>query len=184
MAALLHDHLQHHLITPDRPRRGDPERVTPDEADAIFRQALLHSRVPFLRRWVMWAAVALRTVFLVSVAGRVAVVAWCLLFALLGVAWPLVAVVAAATPELGWRYALGTAGAAFGLPVLTCWWWRSRWRLGLVSGLTLALVALPSLLAVLAVGVYFGLEALVRALLRERTHLVAGARDRPEGQHT
>jgi hypothetical protein len=47
-AAVLHDHLW----------KSVPELSRAD-ADGIFRRALAELRVPFLRRWVMWAAVRL-----------------------------------------------------------------------------------------------------------------------------
>jgi hypothetical protein len=46
-AAILHDYLC---------RTGE---VTRRDADGIFRRCLLESGVPFLRRWMMWAAVRL-----------------------------------------------------------------------------------------------------------------------------
>jgi hypothetical protein len=38
-----------------------PETVPDRHADYLFREAMRHSGVPWLRRWIMWAAVALRT---------------------------------------------------------------------------------------------------------------------------
>jgi hypothetical protein len=50
-AAILHDYLW---------RRGVPgEELTLPEADAILRRAMRELGVPFLRRWIMWAAVRL-----------------------------------------------------------------------------------------------------------------------------
>ena len=57
LPALLHDHLQDHLAEEGATPPADPERVTSDEADTTFRVAMQYSRVPFIRRWVMWAAV-------------------------------------------------------------------------------------------------------------------------------
>jgi hypothetical protein len=77
LAALLLDHLQKHRS--DRGKgtdESDPERVTSEEADTIFRVAMHYSRVPFVRRWVMWAAVGLRTVFTGGIPGKVAVGLW------------------------------------------------------------------------------------------------------------
>jgi hypothetical protein len=50
-AALLHDHLI------------DLDEVTDKDADLAFRNALLESKVPFLRRWLMWGAVSMRTMW-------------------------------------------------------------------------------------------------------------------------
>lgn len=50
LAALLHDHLQHHLSNNAETSPTDPERVTSEEADTIFREALQYSRVPHQHR--------------------------------------------------------------------------------------------------------------------------------------
>jgi len=47
-AAILHDHLC---------RTQVPATISRLEADGIFRQAMRELGVPFLRRWIMWAAV-------------------------------------------------------------------------------------------------------------------------------
>lgn len=181
MAALLHDHLQRHVVTAGDARLDDPERVTAEEADTIFREALAASRVPFLRRWVLWAAVALRTVFRGSAAGAVGVVLWCLSATVLGAVWPLLPLVAAASAAVTWRAPLLAVAAAFGLPVLASGLWGYRWRVGLITGPTLALIALPSLLVLLSGGVYLAVEALVRGMLDEPTALVVTPR-RPRGR--
>jgi len=59
-AAILHDYLC---------RVAVPEgRISRIDADGIFRQAMRELGVPFLRRWIMWAAVRLGA--LTSPAGR------------------------------------------------------------------------------------------------------------------
>jgi hypothetical protein len=47
-AAILHDHLWGEEV---------PRTITRLEADGIFRQAMRELKVPFLRRWLIWAAV-------------------------------------------------------------------------------------------------------------------------------
>jgi hypothetical protein len=47
-AAILHDHLC---------RTQVPDSISRLDADGIFRQAMRELGVPFLRRWIMWAAV-------------------------------------------------------------------------------------------------------------------------------
>jgi Protein of unknown function (DUF1353) len=49
-ATVLHDHLWRH---------GKKLKVSRSDADGIFRRAMSELGVPFLRRWVMWAAVRL-----------------------------------------------------------------------------------------------------------------------------
>src|SRR4029450_10564361 len=48
-AAILHDYLWRVAVP-----RGQIDRL---QADGIFRQAMRELEVPFLRRWIMWAAV-------------------------------------------------------------------------------------------------------------------------------
>jgi Protein of unknown function (DUF1353) len=59
-AAILHDY----LCSIEVPAR----RISRIEADGIFRQAMRELGVPFLRRWIMWAAVRLGA--LTNPAGR------------------------------------------------------------------------------------------------------------------
>jgi hypothetical protein len=59
-AAILHDHLCSKVV----PART----ISRIEADGIFRQAMRKDDVPFLRRWIMWAAVRLGA--LTNSAGR------------------------------------------------------------------------------------------------------------------
>src|SRR6266702_7526184 len=59
-AAILHDYLCRISVP--------AARITRIEADGIFRQAMRELGVPFLRRWIMWAAVRLGA--LTSAAGR------------------------------------------------------------------------------------------------------------------
>jgi hypothetical protein len=59
-AAILHDYLCSVAVPADR--------ITRIDADGVFRQAMRELGVPFLRRWIMWAAVRLGA--LTSPAGR------------------------------------------------------------------------------------------------------------------
>jgi hypothetical protein len=49
MAAILHDYLWR-----ERAAKGEMDWI---DADGLFRRAMRELRVPFLRRWIMWAAV-------------------------------------------------------------------------------------------------------------------------------
>lgn len=57
-AALLHDAL---INDPMKPVDYTGPTIDRVEADKIFREAMAHLGVPFLRRWVMWSAVSLAT---------------------------------------------------------------------------------------------------------------------------
>jgi hypothetical protein len=178
LAALLHDHLQDHLHRPGTPIPDDPEAVTSDEADTVFRQAMQYSHVPFVRRWVMWAAVSLRTVFKSGPAGAVVVVLWVALFALLGLAWPVAVLISVGTDQVGWRVPLLLFGAAVLLPVLLCWLAWRRWRLSLISGLTLSLIAFPCVLAIVTGGIYYVVERIAMGLGGEKNEVIV----KPQGR--
>jgi hypothetical protein len=178
LAALLHDHLQDHLYKPGTPVPDDAEAVTSEEADTIFRQAMQYSRVPFVRRWVMWAAVALRTVFLSGTAGKVAVVAWALLFGVLGLAWPTAVLISLGTDQVGWQVPLLLFAAAVLLPVVLCWVALRRWRLTLISGLTLSMIAFPCVQALITGGIYYVIERIAMGLGREKNDVIV----QPQGR--
>lgn len=87
-AALIHDRF---IGKPHQPP-GRPEAVTEQQIDTYFRTMLQHSDVEFLRRWLMWAAVASRTRLVSGGLKTVSMVVWALL-ALAGVGlvvWALV----------------------------------------------------------------------------------------------
>jgi uncharacterized protein DUF1353 len=73
-AALLHDQL---VDTIDR-----------FEADRVFRLALEESRVRWMRRWLMWAAVSMATLWLKAKLRFFALVGALVLFAAAAIAWP------------------------------------------------------------------------------------------------
>ena len=53
-AAILHDYLWEEKV---------PEGMSRIDADGLFRQAMRELNVPFLRRWIMWAAVRWAALF-------------------------------------------------------------------------------------------------------------------------
>lgn len=79
LAAIIHDR----LITSGEPNSG---ALGSDVlADRFFRSMMKASGVPLLKRWVMWAAVALRTRWAARGRRRLQVILWVLL-ALIGIA--------------------------------------------------------------------------------------------------
>jgi hypothetical protein len=148
LAALVHDQ----RVKVDRP-----------EADAIFRDALGELKVPLIRRWFMWAAVSLATMFEHDLAGKLRVLIW-----------GFFVVVASATfwqsrfAELGewepWSWLI------FGQS-----WWVDliivaaasivlfpRIGLGLVGGAGVWFIFLPTLFVLITLAAYVILETLVR----------------------
>jgi hypothetical protein len=159
LAALLHDSLQ---TRPDRPD------YPPERADAHFRDAMGATNVPLLRRWLMWAAVAIRTeVKFMSVPRKVRAVGWvgaCALGSLALWGWS------------AWRFAddpgletLGTVGAltagAVVVPVvLSPVLWGKRWKMGALSGVALVFVTVPVVLVNGSKLVYLGFDWLAEHL--------------------
>jgi Protein of unknown function (DUF1353) len=179
LAALLHDHLQDHLSQTGRDLSEDPELVTSDQADTIFRQAMHYSRVPYIRRWVMWAAVSLRTVFKSGFPGKAAVGIWVLFFTLLGLAWPISLIYTITSEKSDWKIGLILTGAAILLPFILCWLWIRRWRLGLVSGLALAVVPFPCVSAVVVGGLYFLTEWIAERFQKDKAELIVTPPPKP-----
>lgn len=179
LAALLHDHLQDHLSNTGRDISEDPELVTSDQADTIFRQAMHYSRVPYIRRWVMWAAVSLRTVFKSGFFGKAAVGMWVLFFTLLGIAWPISLIYTITSEKSDWKIGLILTGAAILLPFIWCWLWIRRWRLGLVSGLALAVVPFPCFSAVVVGGFYFLIEWIAERFQKDKAELIVTPPPKP-----
>lgn len=156
LAALLHDHLQH------------DDRINSVVADAIFRDAMGDTGVPLARRWLMWAAVSLRTEVKFGGCARAArVIVWGLLFGLLAlVLWPTAGLVVL----IGWSWAaVRSAVAAVALatvaPLALSWVWGRRWRLGAIAGLALVYVTVQVALVLIALGIYAAVEWAIEHVL-------------------
>ena len=106
-AAILHDYLCGIAVPAGR--------ISRIEADGIFRQAMRELGVPFLRRWIMWAAVRLGA--LTNPAGRKK-------------------------------------------------WWTEAWRVALVAGVALPIVAPAAAVIVITLPVFYLVELLVWIPLR------------------
>lgn len=119
LAAILHDYLWR-----ERASTGAMEYI---DADGTFRRAMRELDVPFLRRWIMWAAVR----------------------------W------AALAKPGGWRG-----------------WWRESWRVILVSAMALPVVLPPAVVVIVALVVFYALEAVVWVVLKGG-ELVKRATGRP-----
>jgi hypothetical protein len=62
-AAIMHDSFIGGMRDVDY-ATNKPEGVSDEHADYLFREAMKYSQVGYLRRWIMWAAVSLRTMTL------------------------------------------------------------------------------------------------------------------------
>jgi len=126
-AALLHDQLV------------DMTQIDRVEADRVFRLALEESKVRWMRRWLMWAAVSMATMALKTRARFAAFVGTLFLLVGLLAAWPLGWLSDAPGDVPAWAPALVVFAAGFAYGLL--------WPLAVVG---LLLIAAPTIL-VLAV---------------------------------
>ena len=139
-AALVHDR----LIGIDPPIPG----FTDAYADRFFRVMLQDLGVRWMRRWLMWSAVAVRTRSKSGLLKLVGLVIWCL-GSLTGMT---AAVVAVATH--GWLLLLLSAVAPFVLALL----WGRQYGAGLVGALAAPWILPPTVLGVAGFLVYAALE--------------------------
>ncbi|MFK8024862.1 MAG: DUF1353 domain-containing protein [Ilumatobacter sp.] len=126
-------------------------------ADRFFRQMMASSGVPWLKRWIMWAAVALRSRWAARGLRRVAIVAWATL-ALAGIVtfFVMAASVLPGVSEPENRGALLLASAV--LPVVSAPLWGRQWGASLVAGATALWVLPAAAFAAAGFGVYRLLE--------------------------
>lgn len=135
-AALIHDQF---IGKPHRPP-GRPEKVSEQQIDTYFRTMLKYSDVKFLRRWLMWAAVASRTRLVSGGMKTASMIVWVIL-ALAGVAL--------------FVWGLGFSGPDWAVPVAvvaplvaSALWWH-QWGAGvIISYFGVPLLLPPALLAV------------------------------------
>lgn len=154
LAALVHDQ----LIT-DEPNGGALRSDT--LSDRFFRLMMRASGVPFLKRWIMWSAVALRTRFAAGGLQRWSVVAWVALCA-----FGLVCVVDAlgawvldwpSPTDPWWLVAIATA-----LPVVAAGLWGEQWGASLVFAVVAFWLVPAAAFAGTGYLVYLALERLAR----------------------
>ncbi|MEM7141340.1 MAG: DUF1353 domain-containing protein [Actinomycetota bacterium] len=129
-AALIHDRF---IGAPPDGQPGRPDGVSEQNIDRYFRFMMHELGVPFLRRWLMWGAVAVRTRLAGNLIRKISMIAW-IVVALAGVA---LAVVGVATGELG----LVLVAAVLPLPASLLWGAQAG------AGLIIAYVGVPFLAA-------------------------------------
>lgn len=158
LAALLHDNLQDHTS------------VSSAQADILFRDAMGETGVPLSRRWVMWAAVALRTQWKQGGLRAARVALWVAVFAVAAlVLWAKVAL--ALATSFGWGalgFAAGAVVAAIVVPVALSWLWGGLWKLGALAGMALMTFTLAVVVVVVVLGLYVGVEWLVERIFVSR----------------
>jgi hypothetical protein len=116
-----------------------------------------------LRRWLMWAAVAVRTQWKRGGLHAARVFLWAALFGVAAlVTWPvalyrLLFSFGLDSVELG----LAAVVLAVVAPVLLSWVWGRRWKIGALAGVAIVFFAVQIVLVLFGLGVYFAVEWLV-----------------------
>lgn len=156
LAAIIHDEL---IV--DAPNGGP---LGSDVlADRFFRQMLRSAGVPWLKRWLMWAAVALRTRWVADGLRRSSVVLWVVL-ALAGIT---AAAGVAGSLVFGWDLPAGRGEVAVGaaaLPVLASGLWGKQFGAGLIAAVAALWILPAAVFAALGYVVYRILEHLFGVL--------------------
>jgi len=157
-AALIHDWM---IV------KGPPvvKGLTPQYADRYFRFMLRDLRVRWIRRWMMWAAVALRTRWVTGARHKILLVVW-VIAALAGMG----AFVAGFVIGSPWLVVVATF-APFAFSLL----WGRQYGAGLVASYNAPWVLPPTVIGLIGYGIYAGLEWLVSKLSR------GGSGDQPYG---
>jgi hypothetical protein len=173
-AALVHDGLV------DEPPNYIGPAITRDDADLVFKEAMADLGTGVVRRWLIWTAVTLATIFLrqvgpagsrarwyyVAVAGiTLAIVVWLGVLATLDVLD--VALNVPGLFELPWMRSetfwidvIGGAAGAVVIPALLGLLWGRFWPAGVIAGIALAFLLHVSVIILALTGVYVGLEKL------------------------
>jgi hypothetical protein len=149
LPALLHDDLQHQF---------DGVNMTSRKADVIFRDAMGDTRVPFIRRWLMWSAVSARTRWNLGWAWKCLVLLWVLIYgAGLWIAGPFLVAYVLSGPATAI-----TITAVLISPFLLCWAWRWERKAALIFAYGI-LVATPAIVLVgITTGIYSLLELVAK----------------------
>ncbi|MFW0795030.1 DUF1353 domain-containing protein [Gordonia sp. CPCC 205515] len=148
LAALIHDQLI-----------SDKANAGPLHSDALsdrfFREMMRTSGVPWLKRWIIWSAVALRTRYAAGALRRWSIFAW-LLLSVIGIASAVGSVV------LGWSWPTGSPSLslalAFVLILLASPLWGRQWGASLVAAIAAFWIVPAALVAGFAWVVYLALE--------------------------
>jgi Protein of unknown function (DUF1353) len=150
LAAIIHDDL---IV--DEPNAGPLEDDT--LSDRFFREMMKSAGVPWLKRWIMWSAVALRTRWAVGGIRRLSVLVWLVLSAA-GIA-SFVWTVGSATfgwddPVDGWALLV----VALVLPFVAAVLWGKQYGASIVAAIAAIWILPAAALAGLGYLVYLGLE--------------------------
>ncbi len=146
-AALIHDRF---IGEPVEGQRGRPDGVTEQDVDRYFRFMLRYSGVPYLRSWLMWAAVASRTRLVSGKRRAISMILWSIA-AVIGLGIFGLAVVS------GW-WNLAIVAALLPVPASVLWG-RQAGAGVIIAYVGVPFLLLPSLLAIPFLFLFAGLEA-------------------------
>lgn len=154
LAAIIHDR----LITDGEPNTGALGSDT--LSDRFFREMMGASGIGWLQRWIMWAAVAMRSRWAAGGVRRASLVVWGVLAAC-GISLFVVGAVAA----LGWGHLLGIDAnvaltIAVVMPFVGCLLWGKQRGASLVAALAALWIFPPAILALVGYAVYWLLSKL------------------------
>jgi Protein of unknown function (DUF1353) len=153
LAAVLHDQL---IGSP--PNSGALGSDT--LSDHFFREMMRCAGVPWLQRWIMWAAVAMRTRWAAGGWRRASLALWALL-ATLGI----VLAVWSIGAFFGWPHMVGAGvmlGVALALPFAAAPLWGRQYGASLVAAVAALWILPPAILAFVGFLVYSVLEKIAR----------------------
>lgn len=156
LAAIIHDR----LITDLGPNTGALNSDT--LSDRFFREMMAACGVPLLKRWIMWAAVAMRTRWAAGGYRRVTLVVW-LLLATTGIAAAVASVVALASAS---GLAFGSswpalAIVAVAMPFASAPLWGRQYGASIVAAGAALWILPPAVFAGAGYVVYRGLEIML-----------------------
>jgi hypothetical protein len=156
LAAIIHDDLIQN--DPNCPPLEDDTL-----SDRFFREMMRSAGVPWLKRWIMWTAVALRSRWAVGGSRRFSVIVW-LVLSVIGIT-SFVAALGAAV--LGWDIPIDTMPLltfALVLPFGASALWGRQYGAGLVAAVAGLWILPAAALAGLGYVVYLVLERIARAI--------------------
>ncbi len=153
-AALLHDQ----LITDTPERLPEAQRVDPQVADLVFREAMLDCGARILQTWIMWAGVTLRTRVHRSALVIAGIVLW-FAAALAGTALLVIGIVTTT-----WMLILIAVVA----PIPFAFLWGGQWPAGLIAGYSFWVVVLGFAPSWVAYQLYRLAELIVQVVAHRR----------------
>lgn len=161
LAAILHDNL---IV--DAPNDGAFGSDT--LADSFFRDMIRAADVPYLKRWLMWTAVAARTRWAVGGHRRWSVIIWAIL-GVLGVGASAYALVAWLMGTMALSTVWAILGLAFVVGVVASVLWGRQYGAGLVAALTGIWVIPATVFVLFGLLVYCISERLLHAAFPTRS---------------